>query len=142
MSQGIFDKIPAHAKPAQIIIIGCGDRSLIEPYTHETSDKFPIYTDSSGAIYEKLKMIRSYTGLREPPPYSSESLFSAFFQDMKQRWRQGWLSIKGGSGSQQGGEWVFRDGKLKYAHRMQSSNDHLTADQLVNILKLDDTGNQ
>ena len=46
--------------------------------------------------------------------------------------------LKGGSWDQQGGEWIFVNGKLRYAHRMEASNDHLTADQLMDILKTDE----
>lgn len=103
----------------------------------ETSDSFPIYSDPSAKIYEKLEMKRTWDGFTDPPPYSWESFPSAFFKDLKQRWKRGWGALKGGPVNQQGGEWIFQGGKLKYAHRMQAVNDHLTADQLLDILKSD-----
>lgn len=82
-------------------------------------------------------MKRTYEGFSEPPPYSSSAFPGALFRDLQQRWKRGWSGLKGGSVDQQGGEWIFERGKLKYAHRMQTVNDHLTADRLVTILKLD-----
>ncbi|KAJ5937103.1 hypothetical protein N7466_003553 [Penicillium verhagenii] len=133
----LLDTIPHHAKPAQIIIIGCGDHTLIGPYMEEVSEEFPIYTDPSGTLQEKLQMTRTWDGFNEPPPYSSRSFPNALFNDLKQRWKRGWGALKGGPGNQQGGEWIFQKGKLKYAHRMQATNDHLTATQLLDILKMD-----
>ncbi|KAJ5312644.1 hypothetical protein PENANT_c007G06517 [Penicillium antarcticum] len=137
MTHTILETIPTHAKPAQVIIIGCGDHTLIGPYMEETSDVFPIYTDPSAKIYNQLKMKRTWTGFNEPPPYSLESFPSALYKDLKQRWKRGWAGLKGGFGDQQGGEWIFQGGKLKYAHRMEGASDHLTADRLLNILTVD-----
>lgn len=106
----------------------------------ETSDSFPVYSDPSAKIYEKLAMKRTWDGFKNPPPYSYESFPSALFKDLKQRWKRGWGALRGGPGNQHGGEWIFQGGKLKYAHRMEAVNDHLTADQLLNILKADQGG--
>lgn len=103
----------------------------------ETSDEFPIYSDPSGRIYEKLKMVRSTGGFTEPPPYSGESFSSALGKTFKQMWKRGWAGLKGGRWDQQGGEWIFQRGKLRYAHRMKGTNDHLTAERLCEILSLD-----
>lgn len=103
----------------------------------ETSDAYPLYSDPSGKIHEKLSMKRTYEGFTEPPSYSYSSFPGAIFKDLQQRWKRGWSGLKGGPIDQQGGEWIFERGKLKYAHRMQKVNDHLTADRLVAILKLD-----
>lgn len=108
----------------------------------ETSHAFPIYSDPSGRIYEKLRMkkVRNKFPFPPPPPYSRESFGSAFLKALKQKWKSGWNAFRGGDEDQQGGEWIFQRGKLRYAHRMEWSNDHLTADQLVEILKMDQKG--
>lgn len=142
ITQSLLDTVPLSAKPAQVIIIGCGDPALIGPYMEETSDEFPIYTDPSGKIYETLHMIRSMDGFTEPPPYSCVSFSSAVGQTFKQMWKRGWAGLKGGNWDQQGGEWIFQRGKLRYAHRMEGTNDHLTAERLCEILSIDhDQGN-
>lgn len=135
ITQNLLDTIPASAKPAQVIIIGCGDHTLIGPYMEETSDAFPIYTDPTGKIYETLQMKRTMEGFTSPPPYTPESFTSALGKCLKQIWKRGWAGLKGGSWDQQGGEWIFQRGRLRYAHRMEGVNDHLTADQLFQILK-------
>jgi AhpC/TSA antioxidant enzyme len=105
----------------------------------ETSDAFPLYSDPSGKIYEKLGMKRTYEGFTEPPPYSSDSFFGSCVYDLKQRCKHGWAGLfRGGALDQSGGEWIFQRGKLKYAHRMRKINDHLTANRLFAIL----TGDQ
>jgi hypothetical protein len=135
LTQTLFDTIPASAKPAQVIIIGCGDHSLIGPYMEETTDAFPIYTDPSGKIYETLHMKRTTQGFTTPPPYTPESFPSALGKCFKQMWKRGWVALRGGNWDQQGGEWIFQRGKLRYAHLMEGVNDHLTADELFQVLK-------
>lgn len=110
----------------------------------ETSSCFPIYSDPSGKIYEKLQMkkVRNGFPFPPPPPYSGESFGSAFLKALKQKWKNGWNAFRGGNEDQQGGEWIFQQGKLVYAHRMEWSNDHLTADRLVEILMEDQRGGE
>lgn len=135
MTQTLLDTIPSTAQPAQVIIIGCGDHSVIVPYTEETTNAFPIYSDGSGKIYETLHMKRTMEGFSTPPPYSPDSFTSAFAQYIKQTSKNLMAGIMGGPMEQQGGEWIFQRGKLRYAHRMQGANDHLTAEELLDILK-------
>ncbi|KAJ5660564.1 hypothetical protein N7507_007015 [Penicillium longicatenatum] len=137
ITQSLLDTVPSSAKPAQVIIIGCGDPALIGPYMEETSDEFPIYSDPSGKIYETLKMKRSTDGFTDPPPYTCESFSTALGKSLKQMWKRGWVGLKGGNWDQQGGEWIFQRGKLRYAHRMEGTSDHLTAERLCEILSVD-----
>lgn len=134
MTEKLLDTVPASARPAQVIILGCGDHSLIVPYMEETSDEFPIYTDPSGKIYEKLQMKRIFSGFTEPPPYSDFTFLPGFANAMKQIWKRGWEGLRGGKWNQQGGEWIFNRGRLQFAHRMEGANDHLTAERLLEIL--------
>ncbi|KAF3387182.1 hypothetical protein F1880_001014 [Penicillium rolfsii] len=100
LTEKLLDTIPASAKPAQVIIIGCGDHSLIVPYMEETSDTFPIYTDPTGKIYETLHMKRTIEGFTSPPPYTPESFASALGKCIKQMWKRGWAGLKGGNWNQ------------------------------------------
>lgn len=101
----------------------------------ETSDAFPIYTDPTGKIYETLHMKRTMEGFTSPPPYTPASFYSALGYSLKQIWKRGWAGLKGGNWNQQGGEWIFQRGRLRYAHLMEGVNDHLTADKLFQVLK-------
>ncbi|KAJ5712597.1 hypothetical protein N7493_009065 [Penicillium malachiteum] len=137
MTQDLLSTLPESAKPAQVIIIGCGDSSLIVPYMEETSDEIPIYSDYSGKLYEKLQMNRTLDGITTPPPYTESSFLGSLAKCFGQMIKRGWKGLKGGSWDVQGGEWIFQDGRLRYAHRMEGSSDHLTAEELVDILRLD-----
>ena len=101
----------------------------------ETSDQFPIYTDPSGRIYEKLQMKRT-GGFTEPPPYSDFTFRTGLAEALKQMWKRGWAGLRGGNWNQQGGEWIFQRGRLRYAHRMEGPHDHLTAERLLDILNV------
>lgn len=137
IKERLLSTVPPNARPAQVIIIGCGDSDGIVPYIETTTDDFPIYSDPTGKIYDKLEMKRT-TAFTDPPPYTEHSLRSSFMICMKQIWKRGMAGFRGGSWDQQGGEWIFVNGKLRYAHRMEAANDHLTAEQLVDILKTDE----
>jgi hypothetical protein len=102
----------------------------------ETSEEFPIYTDPSGRIYQKLQMKRATSGFTEPPPYTDYTFPTALVEGLKQIWKRGWAGLRGGSVVQQGGEWIFQRGKLRYAHRMEGAHDHLTAERLLEILNV------
>jgi hypothetical protein len=47
----------------------------------------------------------------------------------------GFEAFKGGNYFQNGGEWIFRAGKCVWVHRMETTSDHLTAEELVKVLK-------
>jgi hypothetical protein len=142
MSQHITDSVlstlSAPAGPSQLIIIGCGKPSRIVPYTSETEAAFPIYTDPSGKIYDKLQMKKTFACISRPPSYTQISFFRGLLKSLKQMGRSGIQAIKGGSWRQNGGEWIFRDGRCVYVHRMENVSDHLTAEQLLDLLRTDD----
>ncbi|KAE8154087.1 AhpC/TSA antioxidant enzyme-domain-containing protein [Aspergillus avenaceus] len=122
------------ANPTQVILIGCGQPAGIVPYVTDTSAAFPLYTDPTGTIYEKLHMKKSYTGLTRPPSYAPVSALRAFGVGIKGLFKTGLQVLKGGGWNRNGGEWVFRDGKCVFVHRMQGTGDHLTADELVKVI--------
>ncbi|KAL4935878.1 hypothetical protein BDV06DRAFT_217095 [Aspergillus oleicola] len=121
--------------PIQLIIIGCGDPSLIVPYVSETGAVMPVYTDPSGKIYEKLHMRRTVKGIMSQPAYSSVGFWKSLGMTLRQMFWKGRRGVKGGRWDQQGGEWVFKGGKVKYVHRMRDAADHLTAEELLGILE-------
>lgn len=62
------------------------------------------------------------------------SLFSHIMRSARQMVGSGFEAFKGGDYSQNGGEWIFRAGKCEWVHRMESTSDHLTAEELVKVL--------
>ncbi|GIJ90090.1 hypothetical protein Asppvi_009040 [Aspergillus pseudoviridinutans] len=138
LTDSVLSTLPNPTGPSQLIIIGCGDSQRIVPYVSETEAAFPIYTDPTGTIYEKLHMKRTRSHMTQSPSYAQIPFFSALGKTFKQMFRSGWQAFRGGSWAQNGGEWVFRGGKCVYVHRMEHVSDHLTADQLLEVLSHDE----
>lgn len=46
----------------------------------------------------------------------------------------GYEAFKGGDFWQNGGELIFREGRCVWVHRMETTADHLTAEELVKVL--------
>ncbi|GFF25304.1 thioredoxin-like protein AAED1 [Aspergillus udagawae] len=142
LTDSVLSTLPNPTGPSQLIIVGCGDPQRIVPYVSETEAAFPIYTDPTGKIYEKLQMKRTKACITAPPSYAQLSFFCALGKTFKQMFHSGWQAFRGGPWGQNGGEWVFRGGKCIFAHRMEHVSDHLTADQLLEVLSLDEPRNE
>lgn len=130
----VLSTLPLPTGPSRLIIVGCGDASRILPYTAETSCEFPIFTDPTRRIHEKLQMNKSLASY-EKPAYMKHSLFSLIMRSVRQMVGSGFEAFKGGDYSQNGGEWIFREGKCVWVHRMETTSDHLTAEELLKVLK-------
>ncbi|KAL5049378.1 hypothetical protein BDW71DRAFT_195388 [Aspergillus fruticulosus] len=127
--------------PTQLILIGCGDPSLIVPYVSQIAGdaaQFPVYSDPDGKLYEKLHMKRTVMNIMRPPVYTEVSFWKSLGMTLRQMWARGRKGLRGGKWDQNGGEWVFRNGRCEFVHRMESVSDHLTAEKLIEILE---TGN-
>jgi hypothetical protein len=134
ITPNILSTLPPPIGSSRVVIIGCGDQSRILPYTIETSCEFPIFTDPTCHIYEKLQMNKSLASSTRPA-YMKHSLFSLIMRSVRQMVWSGFGAFKGGDYSQNGGEWIFRAGKCEWVHRMKTTSDHWTAEELVNVLK-------
>jgi len=126
--------------PATLIIIGCGDPSRISPFIAETACEFPVFTDPTLRLYEKLGMKKSLliTSTTRPPYMNDDSLFTLVVRSLKQMIQTGLDAFKGGNYSQNGGEWIFRDGKCEWVHRMESTSDHTPVEDLAKVLRVGD----
>ena len=47
----------------------------------------------------------------------------------------GFGAFKGGDYSQNGGEWIFRAGKCVWVHMMETTSDHVPAEELIRVLR-------
>ncbi|PWY69075.1 hypothetical protein BO70DRAFT_400141 [Aspergillus heteromorphus CBS 117.55] len=137
LTESVLETLPNPTGPSQLIIIGCGDPRRIVPYVAETNTPFPIYTDPTGRIYKTLRMKKSLSGVTRPPSYAKASFFGSLRLVFKDMLRSGLRVFNGGSWRQNGGEWVFRGRRCVYAHRMETVSDHLTAEQLIEVLGQD-----
>jgi hypothetical protein len=120
-------------KPAQLVVIGCGDPSRIFPYTAETSCKFPVFTDPTCRLYEKLGMKKSLASSLKPV-YMKHSLFGLIISSIRQMIWSGFGAFKGGNYSQIRGEQIFSAGKCTWVHRMETTSDHVPAEELIRVL--------
>ncbi|KAF8846589.1 hypothetical protein BDZ45DRAFT_638027 [Acephala macrosclerotiorum] len=134
ITPNVLSTLPLPIGSSRVVLIGCGDPSRILPYTVETSCEFPIFTDPTCRIYEKLQMNKSLASSTRPA-YMKHSLFSLIMRSVRQMVWSGFGAFKGGGYSQNGGEWIFRAGKCEWVHRMKTTSDHLTAEELVKVLK-------
>ncbi|KAL4781073.1 AhpC/TSA antioxidant enzyme-domain-containing protein [Aspergillus varians] len=134
LTDSVLETIPHSPGPIQLIIIGCGDPSLIVPYIGETSASFPIYSDPDGKLYERLHMRRTVENYMQQPSYSRVGFWRSLGMSAKQMFWNGMRGFRGGRWDQNGGEWIFRGGRCEYVHCMKNVGDHLTAEELLRIL--------
>jgi len=134
ISPNVLSTLPLPIGPSRVVIIGCGDPSRILPYTVETSCEFLIFTDPTCRIHEKLQMNKSLASSTRPA-YMKHSLFSLIMRSVGQMVWSGFGAFKGGDFSQNGGEWIFRAKKCEWVHRMKTTSDHSTAEEMANVLK-------
>jgi hypothetical protein len=65
------------------------------------------------------------------PDYVKKSLFSVTTYSMKNMILGG---FQGGAYAQNGGEWLFEDGKLVWCRRMRNTEDHSSVAELKEVL--------
>ncbi|OLN85620.1 Thioredoxin-like protein AAED1 [Colletotrichum chlorophyti] len=91
-----------------IAVVGCGNPGLIEMYLQETGCPFPVYTDPTRRLFEKLGMTRTLA-LGHRPAYMRKSMIvsaaESVFQGLKQV--KAGLATKSGDHRQVGGEFLF-----------------------------------
>ncbi|KAL0942366.1 uncharacterized protein CTRU02_200252 [Colletotrichum truncatum] len=96
-----------------IAVVGCGNPGLIDMYLQETGCPFPVYTDPTRRLFEKLGMTRTLA-LGERPAYMRKSMFKSaaesVFQGLKQV--KSGLATKSGDHRQVGGEFLFEPVEL------------------------------
>lgn len=114
----------------KLVVIGCGEPSLIEDYKKRTSCPFDLYADPSRETYQTLDFV-STLGAGSPPSYAKNPSFAhtawtSFLTNLK----AGSKMLSGGRQWQNGGELIWVNGKLEYIYRMANTTDHLPAPDL------------
>ncbi|KAK6345149.1 hypothetical protein TWF718_007078 [Orbilia javanica] len=126
------------SQKTRLIIIGCGGYSMIKPYTKELQTPFHIYTDHSKAIFKAFGMGRTLQGPAKKPAYVKTTVvemgLKAFKHVMKSAIHGGAL-WDAGDMSQVGGEWLIRNGKLEWGHRMPDTAGHMSAEEIWDVVK-------
>jgi hypothetical protein len=132
--------LAATTPPTNLTIIGCGSTDNISGYRTRTGCPFPIYTDPTRNLYDKLGMIVSLGPGAETnqPEYLTVSVGQSVMSSMKNMMTNGVKGIaKGGKFSQNGGEWVFQDGEVKWVRRMRGTADHALVKELREVLGME-----
>ncbi|KAG0642489.1 AhpC/TSA antioxidant enzyme-domain-containing protein [Tuber brumale] len=125
--------IPPNTPGKKLIIVGHGDPAVIETYTAETGCVFPIYTEPTRKLYTLFGMVKNLK-LGEKPEYIQQSAISGIATSFVSALK--WGGRKGGDYQQNGGEWMWENGKLVWCHRMKNTRDHLEVEDLKKVLRL------
>lgn len=145
----------------RLLIVGCGEPSLIARYAAATSCAFEMFSDRSGGVYDVLGMGRSLSRGGEEPEYISRGTVTSVLTSIGQglRWgaplgggdiqRVGFfyhvspgvcgcacILLTGGRVGQIGGEWMWERGRLLWCHRMKHTRDHLEVPEVRALLGL------
>ncbi|KAF1824444.1 uncharacterized protein K489DRAFT_315858 [Dissoconium aciculare CBS 342.82] len=134
--------------PTKIMVIGCGQPSMINYWRNFTQCPFPIYAEPSRKLFKKLGMNVSMNfGLR-PPEYMKGTGTVPWLTNQVKNIHKGlWapepsLTVKdvfrGGNPMQVGGEFLFEDGQVLWCHRMKHYRNHAEVPVLRKLLDLDD----
>ena len=104
-------------------------------YATETGCPFPIYSDPTKTLYAHFNMVQSLSLGKRHPDYMQESVPANSIRSFFQTLRAGREMLKGGSFSQNGGEFIFEKGECIWANRMQNTRDHAELADLQAVLK-------
>ncbi|KAF2175237.1 hypothetical protein K469DRAFT_702862 [Zopfia rhizophila CBS 207.26] len=133
------DSLLSLPTPTFITVVGCGRPELIDMYVQTTSCPFPVYADPTRKLYDLLGMTRTLDLGKKKPEYLQSNLFVTTVQSIMQGLKTGSGALKGGDLKQVGGEFLFEDGEVKWAHRMRNTRDHAEVTELRRVLGLDET---
>lgn len=135
-------------KNLNLVIIGCGDPSLIKFYAKETEAKYPIFADPSQDLFKKFGLARTVSAGKKPDyiPYGYWAGFRVFFATLA---KAGKSALKAGDVKQVGGEYYllneFTDDvrfllgpglKCTWGHRMSTTRDHTEIVELRKVVGL------
>ena len=121
----------------QLIVIGCGESSLISWYSKETACPFPIYADPTKKLYDLLGMTRTLSLGNKQPEYMKSSVPVQTVKSFLQTLRAGRDMMKGGDFHQVGGEFMFENERVTWCHRMKNTRDHAEIPETRKVLGLD-----
>ncbi|KAL1297367.1 hypothetical protein AAFC00_004907 [Neodothiora populina] len=118
--------------PTTLTIIGCGDPSLINDFIRNTNCKYDVFTDPTRALHISLGMTSSLALGDRKPDYIKQSFLGSVAAGVWQGLSN--ITVNPGKKSQNGGEWIFVDGDLKWCRRMRHTRDHTEIEELKKIL--------
>jgi hypothetical protein len=126
----------------KIIVIGCGDPSLIPHYREVTKFRGLMYADPTRQLYNVLGMtLKTMDGTPKHEQKKSyvPSVTAATVGGIVDALKQPISAITGrnGSISQLGGEFIFGPGNTcHFANRMKHTQDHMEVADLMKVCKI------
>ncbi|KAF2666078.1 hypothetical protein BT63DRAFT_416499 [Microthyrium microscopicum] len=123
--------------PTSITIIGLGDPALIPLYRSATRTPFPIYTDPTRRLHRMLGMGWSLN-IGSRPNYfrGTNEVKWVIGQIRDMRKVEENIRLKGGAWWWVGGEYLIRDGKVTWCHRMRNYRDHVEMNVIKKLLQI------
>ena len=95
---------------------------------------FPIYSDRFRQLYDKLGMVVNLQQADKKPDYITNGLWSDVYSSLRNIVTSGSKGFQGGKYSQNGGEWLFENGEVKWGRRMRNTMDHAEIKELKEVL--------
>ncbi|KAF2155557.1 hypothetical protein K461DRAFT_265105 [Myriangium duriaei CBS 260.36] len=120
--------------PTKLVLIGCGDPSLIASYKKRTACPYDLYADPTRATYDALGFANTLANTGKPD-YADKSFASTVWSSFTTNLMAGSKIFSGGKTSQNGGELIWVDGKLTFIYRMASTVDHMSIPDLKKQLE-------
>ncbi|KAK4546920.1 hypothetical protein LTR36_001652 [Oleoguttula mirabilis] len=122
---------------ADLTIVGCGQPHVIADYHKRTACAFPIYCDPDRQLYAKLGMLTNLDLGEKKPEYITSGIVGGTLSSMWTMIKSGTKVLGGGNYSQNGGEWLFEGGEVRWCHRMKNTRDHAEIGEVVSVLGLE-----
>ncbi|KAK5695395.1 hypothetical protein LTR97_008901 [Elasticomyces elasticus] len=123
----------------KVILIGCGQPSMIQVYKDRTKTPFEIFCDPERNLYKTFGMtVNTESGPRKPE-YIKDSMLAVTLRSIPNVLFSGfspsWGS-KGGDFGQNGGELYFVGGEMRWSHVMMHTRDHAEIEELEKVMGL------
>ncbi|KIM32201.1 hypothetical protein M408DRAFT_20524 [Serendipita vermifera MAFF 305830] len=130
-------KVPKSALDAagtRIVVIGCGEPSLIKMYKEETKFPYEIYAEPTRALHKTLGLMQNMAGPTgdEPRRRYAKNVFTTSVVAAWYTLKNIGLFSKAGNITQNGGEFILGPGlHVTYGRRMRNSQDHVDVPELM-----------
>lgn len=105
---------------------------MISEYMTKTASKFEVYADPDSTIYLSLGMTSNLFLGDKKPDYIKKSFIDSVMSDAWSIMNKP-TAFPGNKG-QNGGEWIWIDGDLRWCRRMRNTRDHIEVEDLKKIL--------
>jgi hypothetical protein len=111
------------ARDTCLVIIGCGNYSLIKSYVKETGAKYPIYANPSQSLFRSFELTRTLALGENKPDYMSFGVWGGIKKGILNAFKVGSSAFKAGDIKQIGGPQIFAWSRWRVHMGPQDDND-------------------